>query len=58
MIRKDGSQIEIVTITENLDKAKQSGLDLLEISSNTNPPVCKIIDYSKYCYQLTKKEHE
>ncbi len=43
---------------EALSLAEQAGLDLVEISPNAQPPVCKIIDYGKYRYQLTKKEKE
>jgi len=58
LIGKDGSQIGIVTSREALTHAEQAGLDLVEISPNANPPVCKIIDYGKFRYQLTKKERE
>lgn len=39
-------------------QAEEVGLDLVEISANSQPPVCKIIDYGKYRYQITKKEKE
>ena len=39
-------------------KAEQEGLDLVEIAPTAQPPVCKIVDYGKYRYQLTKKEKE
>ena len=38
--------------------AEQQGVDLVEISPNANPPVCKLIDYSKFLYQLKKKAKE
>lgn len=43
---------------EALDKAMESGLDLVEISPNTSPPVCKILDFGKYKYEISKKEKE
>lgn len=58
LIGKDGSQIGIVSLRDAMMQAEQSGLDLVEISPNASPPVCKIIDYGKYRYQLTKKERE
>lgn len=39
-------------------KAKDAGLDLVKISANSNPPVCKIIDFGKYRYELARKEKE
>jgi translation initiation factor IF-3 len=58
VIDKDGSQLGVLTLGEALMKAEQAGLDLVEISATADPPVCKIIDYGKYRYQLTKKEKE
>lgn len=58
LIDKDGEQLGIVSVQEALTKAEQSGLDLVEIAPNAEPPVCKIIDYGKYRYQVTKKEKE
>jgi len=55
LIGKDGKQVGVVAITEAQAQAK---LDLVEISPNANPPVCKIVDYGKLCYQMTKKERE
>jgi translation initiation factor IF-3 len=58
LIGKDGKQVGVVAITEAQAQAKQDGLDLVEISPNANPPVCKIVDYGKLRYQMTKKERE
>ena len=58
LIDKDGEQLGVLTIQEALAKAELSGLDLVEIAPNAEPPVCKIIDYGKYRYQVTKKEKE
>lgn len=45
----------VVALAQAQKLAKDKGLDLVEISPNTNPPVCKILDYSKYKYELQKK---
>ncbi len=45
----------VITITEGIAAAKEAGLDLVEISPNAEPPVCKILDYSKYKYELQRK---
>ena len=58
LIDKDGKQVGVVTILEALDQAKEDDLDLVEISPKAETPVCKIIDYGKYRYQLTKKERD
>jgi len=47
-----------LTLAEALAKAELAGLDLVEIAPSAEPPVCKIIDFGKYRYQLTKKEKE
>jgi translation initiation factor IF-3 len=58
VIDKDGEQLGVLLLGEAIYKAEQSGLDLVEIAPNAEPPVCKIIDYGKYRYQMTKKEKE
>lgn len=58
VIDKDGKQVGILTIQQAMALAQESNLDLVEISPNANPPVCKIIDYGKFRYQQTKKERE
>ena len=56
LISNDGDQLGIVSIQDALNKAGNVGLDLVEISPNTNPPVCKILDYGKYIYEKQKLE--
>lgn len=46
----------MVSVEEALKQADDEGLDLVEISPNANPPVCKILDYGKYIYEQSKKE--
>jgi translation initiation factor IF-3 len=58
VIDKDGGQLGVLPIGDALIRAEQAGLDLIEIAPTAEPPVCKIIDYGKYRYQMTKKEKE
>jgi translation initiation factor IF-3 len=60
-VRVVGENIEtpqVMSLQEALDLARQDGLDLVEISPNADPPVCKIIDYNKFLYQQKKKQKE
>ena len=56
VIADDGSQVGILTRMEALAKAEAAGLDLVEISPNAEPPVCKIMDYGKFLYQKDKAQ--
>tara|TARA_A100001011_G_scaffold262810_1_gene271324 strand:+ start:2287 stop:2709 length:423 start_codon:yes stop_codon:yes gene_type:complete len=47
-----------MTVNKGMDLANDLGLDLVEISPNTNPPVCKILDYGKYKYESQKRKNE
>jgi translation initiation factor IF-3 len=58
LIDKDGGNRGNVAIAEALQLAQQAGLDLVEISPNADPPVCKLLDYGKYKYQEQKKQAE
>lgn len=58
VVTEDGQQLGILSVREAIDKAEQMGKDLVEIAPNATPPVCKIIDFGKFRYQLTKKEKE
>jgi translation initiation factor IF-3 len=58
LIGSKGDQIGIVTVEEALRRAKVENLDLLEIVPNAEPPVCKIIDFGKYRYEIQKKEKD
>ncbi|MCX8029631.1 MAG: translation initiation factor IF-3 [Brevinematales bacterium] len=58
LIDVDGKQIGIVPISEALRIANEKGLDLVEVSPEAKPPVCRIMDFGKYKYQLEKKEKE
>jgi len=58
LIDSDGTQIGIRPISEALALARTRGMDLIEIAPQANPPVCKVLDYSKYRYEQDKKERE
>lgn len=58
MIDPEGTQIGVIPIEQALASAAEFGLDLVEVSPNADPPVCKIMDYGRYRYELTKKKHE
>ena len=58
LIGPDGAQLGIVSAREAMAKAQEAGLDLVKIAPNAKPPVCKIIDYGKYRYELARKEKE
>ena len=55
MIDEDGGQLGILPIKEAIEMAKGKGLDVVEVSPNTEPPVCKILDYGKYLFEQKKK---
>ncbi len=55
MIDEDGKQLGILSKQEALQAAQERDLDLVEISPDANPPVCKIVDWGKYNYQRTKQ---
>lgn len=58
LIDSDGAQIGVVKINEAISIAKNRALDLIEISPNAKPPVCKVGDFGKFLYEKSKKEKE
>lgn len=58
VIGPDGEQLGIMSAKEAYFKAKDSNLDLVKIAPTAKPPVCKIIDYGKYRYELARKAKE
>ena len=58
LIGADGEQLGIVSSREAQKIADEAGLDLVKIAPNAKPPVCKVIDYGKYRYELARKEKE
>ncbi len=58
MISSDGQQVGLVPSEEGIKMAEQEGLDLVEISPDAKPPVCKVMDYGKFRYEIRKKEKD
>lgn len=58
VIDEDKKQLGIMPVSQALAIAREKGLDLVEIAPQANPPVCRIMDYGKFLYELHKKEHE
>jgi translation initiation factor IF-3 len=57
-IDPDGNQLGVIPTEQALAAAAEFGLDLVEVSPNADPPVCKIMDYGRFRYEQTKKKHE
>ncbi len=55
LVDADGEMVGVVPIREALYRASEAGLDLVEISPNAEPPVCKILDYGKFKYEAQKR---
>ena len=58
MVDENGEQLGIVDTQEALALAQERGLDLVEVSPNSKPPVCRIMDYGKYLYTQSKRQKE
>ena len=58
VIDADGGQLGVIPTREALDRARDAGLDLVEVAPTERPPVCRIMDYGKYKYQQSKKTHQ
>lgn len=58
VIDPDGNQLGVIPIQSALASAEEFGLDLVEVSPNATPPVCKIMDYGRFKYQQDKKQQE
>ncbi len=58
LIDADGSNVGVVTISDALSRAEAAGLDLVEIVPNSDPPVCKILDFGKFKYEEQKRKNE
>ncbi len=58
LIDDEGNQLGVVPTLDALKMADDKGLDLVEIAPNANPPVCKVLDYGKYKFELEKKNRE
>jgi translation initiation factor IF-3 len=58
LVDAEGEMVGVVTLRDALFAAEEAGLDLVEVSPNAEPPVCKILDYGKYKYEAQKKANE
>jgi len=58
LIGEAGEQLGLVKTNEALRRAESAGFDLVEVSPNSDPPVCKIMDFGKYKYQQKKRQHK
>ena len=58
MIDENGKQVGIVEASDAIQRAESIGLDVVEVSPNAVPPVCRLMDFGKYKYELSKKEKE
>jgi translation initiation factor IF-3 len=58
LVKEDGTMVGVTPIREALAMAADAGLDLVEISPNADPPVCKILDFGKFKYEIQKKRNE
>lgn len=58
LIDEEGNQLGVMVPFEALKVARSRGLDLVEVAPQAKPPVCRIINYGKYLYQLSKRQHE
>ena len=58
LVGPDGEMIGIVTAREAMSRAEETGFDLVEISPNADPPVCKLLDFGKFKYEQQKKKNE
>jgi translation initiation factor IF-3 len=58
VIGPEGKQLGVMSLNDALNAARQAGVDLVEIAATAVPPVCRIVDFGKYRYELAKKEKE
>jgi translation initiation factor IF-3 len=58
LVDQDGEQVGVVSVADALRRAEDAGLDLMEVSPNADPPVCKILDYGRFRYEAQKKKNE
>lgn len=58
MISPEGAQLGVMDARDAIRKAEELGLDLVEVAPTAKPPVCRIMDFGKYKYEMSKKAHE
>ena len=57
LIDGEGGQVGLITVADALTRAQSDGLDLVEVSPKADPPVCRLMDYGKFKYQQSKRQH-
>jgi len=57
LIEEDGKQIGVIPTEEALSRAREAGVDLVEVAPEAKPPVCRLMDYGKFKYQQKKRQH-
>ncbi len=58
VVGAEGEMLGVMSLEEGLEVAAEAGLDLVEVSPNADPPVCKVLDFGKYKYEIQKKKNE
>ena len=58
LVDASGHKMGVVNFNDAMNSARAAGLDLVEVNGNSNPPVCKILDFGKYRYEMDKRERE
>ncbi|MEW6356361.1 MAG: translation initiation factor IF-3 [Planctomycetota bacterium] len=58
LISQDGEQVGVIVLSQAIERAREAGMDLVEVSPDSNPPVCKLMDYGKFKYRQKKKVHQ
>jgi translation initiation factor IF-3 len=58
VVGTEGNQLGVYTINEALSMARNQGVDLVEVAANATPPVCRLVDYGKFRYEMSKKDKE
>ena len=58
LIDSENNQVGIIRTVEGMEMAREAGMDLVEVAPNSEPPVCRIMDYGKWKYDQKKKEHK
>jgi len=58
VVGANGEMLGVLTVNEGIKHAEEAGLDLVEVSPNASPPVCKVMDYGKFKYEAQKKKAE
>jgi translation initiation factor IF-3 len=58
VIGVDGKQLGVISLNDAINLARQNGVDLVEIAATATPPVCRLVDFGKYRYEMAKKEKD